>query len=113
MFRYRADAFAGLSKSRLLRALAAEGVPASAGYTPLNREPFLANALASREFQSIYSKERLDRWHESNHCPENDRLCEQTLWLPHYMLLGSRTEMEQIADALRKIHAHASELAKP
>jgi hypothetical protein len=28
------------------------------------------------------------------------------------MLLGPRTDMDQIAEAIRKIHAHAGDLAK-
>lgn len=44
MFRYDPNAFAGLPRAVFLEALAAEGVPASAGYSPLNREPFLDQA---------------------------------------------------------------------
>ena len=37
MFRYQAERFAGLPRGRFLRALSAEGIPCSGGYSPLNR----------------------------------------------------------------------------
>jgi dTDP-4-amino-4,6-dideoxygalactose transaminase len=110
--RYRTEAFAGLSKARVVQALNAEGVPVAAGYDALNRAPFLTHVLASREFQSIFSKRRLAQWQESNQCPENDRLCEQAIWIPHYLLLGTPADMEQIAQAFRKVQVHAAALAK-
>jgi dTDP-4-amino-4,6-dideoxygalactose transaminase len=112
MFRYRPEAFAGLPRSTFLKALVAEGIPASSGYAPLNQEPFLKNMLATRDFQALFSKERIARWEERNRCPENDKLCSEAVWLTHSMLLGSRSDMEQIAAAVRKIQAHASQLLK-
>ena len=115
MFRYRKEQFAGLPRADFLKALRAEGVPASGGYAPLNKEPFLKNAFQSRGYQAIFgtegAKERLARWEERNQCPANDRLCEEAVWFTQNMLLGARREMEQIAEAVRKIRAHAGELA--
>ncbi|MGA8185342.1 MAG: DegT/DnrJ/EryC1/StrS family aminotransferase, partial [Terriglobia bacterium] len=48
MFHYDSAHFAGLPRSRFLKALDAEGIPASGGYTPLNKQPFLKEALGSR-----------------------------------------------------------------
>jgi perosamine synthetase len=112
MFRYDTEAFAGLPRSVFLRALAAEGVPASAGYSPLNKEPFLEEALSGPGFQAIHGKTRLDTWHEQNRCPENDRLCAEAVWLTQSMLLGPRRDMDEIAGAVRKVQASASELAR-
>jgi dTDP-4-amino-4,6-dideoxygalactose transaminase len=112
MLRYQPEAFAGLPRSTFLKALAAEGVVASGGYSPLNLEPFLKNTFAGRDFQSLFSKERLARWEERNSCPENDKLCLEAVWLTHNMLLGTRTDMEQIAVAFRKIQTHAAQLRK-
>lgn len=112
MFRYRKEQFAGLPRAKFLKALSAEGIPASGGYAPLNQEPFLKNTLQTRGYQRIYSKQRLAQWEERNHCPENGRLCEEAVWLTQTMLLAGRGDMEQIAAAVRKIHAHAAELAR-
>jgi perosamine synthetase len=110
MLRYRKEHFAGLPRATFLKALRAEGIPASGGYAPLNKEPYLKNTFNSRGYQAIYAKERIARWEEQNQCPENDRLCEEGVWFTQNMLLGARREMEQIAEAIRKIQAHAGAL---
>lgn len=112
MMRYRKEHFAGLTRAKFLQALRAEGIPASDGYRPLNKEPFIKQALTSRAFRAVCPPERLRQWEERNQCPENDRLCEEAVWFTQNMLLGTRRDMEQIAEAIRKIQAHAAELAK-
>jgi dTDP-4-amino-4,6-dideoxygalactose transaminase len=112
MFRYDPEKFAGLSRTTFLKALAAEGIPASRGYSPLNKEPFLLNTLNSKGWQRIYSKQQVQSWQERNRCPENDRLCEEAVWLTQNMLLAERSAMDQIAEAIRKIQTNASELSK-
>lgn len=112
MFRYRKEHFAGVSRAVFLKALKAEGVPASGGYAPLNKEPFLKNVLQSRGFRRVISSERLAQWEERNHCPVNDQLCQEAVWLTQNMLLGPRRDMEQIAEAVRKIQGNAGKLSK-
>jgi perosamine synthetase len=107
MFRYDRARFAGLARSAFLKALRAEGVPASGGYAPLNKDPFLERTFASRGYQRIYSKQQLADLQERNRCPQNDRLCEEAVWLTQTMLLGPRRDMDQIAEAIRRIQAHA------
>jgi len=112
MLRYLKEHFAGVPRATFMKALRAEGVPCSGGYDPLNKEPFLKNVLGSQGYRAIFPAERLKRWHEQNHCPANDRLCQEAVWFTQNMLLGSRGDMEQIAEAIRKIQAHAGKLAK-
>ncbi len=113
MFRYQKEAFEGLSRPRFIQALSAEGIPAFGGYGgPLNKQPFLRAALASRAFRKIFPKEVLDGWEERNQCPVNDRLCDEAVWLMQRLLLGTRRDMDQIAEAIRKIRTHAAALAK-
>lgn len=112
MFRYQKEHFAGLPRAKFLKALRAEGIPASDGYRPLNKEPFLKQTLSSRAFRQVCPPERLRQWEERNQCPENDRLCQEAVWFTQNMLLGTRRDMEQIAEAVRKIQAHAPELAR-
>lgn len=110
MLRYDPVHFAGLPRSGFLKALAAEGIPGSGGYTPLNKEPFLRNTLHSRAFQTIYSSADIAAYEERNHCPVNDQLCEVAVWFTQNMLLGSKDDMDQIAEAIRKIQKQASAL---
>ena len=113
MFRYDASRFAGLPRAAFLKALGAEGVPALGGYSPLNKEPFLEDALspAGRTRRST-PRPRLDAWRAQNHCPQNDRLCTEAIWLVQTMLLGPRKDMDDIAEAVRKVQANAAQLAR-
>ena len=111
MFRYDPARFSGLSRAAFLEALAAEGVPASGGYSPLNTQPFIHHALASPGFKAIYG-EPLDRWRERTQCPLNDRLCTEAVWLTQTMLLGPRKDMDDIAEAVLKVQTHAARLAR-
>ena len=88
------------------------GIPCAGGYTPLNKEPFLKETLNSRAYRTIYSGREIAEWQESNSCPENNKLCEEAVWMFQNMLLGSRTDMEEIAAAVRKIQKYAGLLAK-
>ena len=112
MFRYEKEKFANLPRAKFLKAMAAEGIPASHGYGPLNKEPFLMNTLRSRGYQKIYTRQQVAGWERRNQCPENDRLCEEAVWFTQTMLLAERGDMDQIAAAVRKIQAWAGELAK-
>jgi dTDP-4-amino-4,6-dideoxygalactose transaminase len=112
MFRYNADAFAGLPRDKFLKALAAEGVPASSGYRPLNKESFIAAAIQSRGYRRAFQESVLSEWAERTKCPRNDQLCDEAVWLTQNVLLAPGTAMEQIADAIRRIQAHAEELAR-
>jgi dTDP-4-amino-4,6-dideoxygalactose transaminase len=112
MFRYDPVAFAGLPRDRFLKALQAEGIPCSAGYSPLNREPLFKHTLASKGYQRIYGEKRLKQWFEQNHCPVNDLLCSEAVWFTQTTLLAERSGMEQIASAISRIQRHATDLAK-
>jgi perosamine synthetase len=107
MFRYENTQFAGLPRAQFLKALRAEGVPCSGGYTPLNKEPFLKHTFDSRAYRAIYPDSRLAQWVERNHCPANDKLCEEAVWFTQTMMLGPREDMDQIAEAVRKIQRQA------
>jgi dTDP-4-amino-4,6-dideoxygalactose transaminase len=110
MFRYDKERFGGLPRAKFLKALSAEGVPASGGYTPLNKDAVLSTTLASKAYKRIYPSQTLAEWAQRNQCPANDRLCEEAVWLTQNMLLAEHSEMDQIAEAVRKIQAHAAEL---
>ena len=112
MFRYDPSRFAGLPRAAFIKALAAEGIPTQAGYSPLNKQPFLGDAFSSPGFRAVYSKPRLDQWRDENVCPQNDRLCDEAVWIVQTMLLGPRKDMDDIAEAIRKVQAAAAQLVK-
>ncbi len=110
MFRYDASRFGGLTRDGFLKALRAEGIPCSGGYSPLTKEPTITETLAGRAYQRVYGKSEIDRLTERNQCPQNDRLCTEAVWLTQTMLLGPKSDMDQIGEAIRKIQKHAPQL---
>jgi perosamine synthetase len=112
MLRYDKTQFADLPRTQFLKAMRAEGIPCSGGYTPLNKEPFLKQTFDSRAYRAIYPDHQLALWFEHNHFPANDKLCEEAVWFTQTMLLGSRDDTDQIAEAVRKIQRQAGLLAQ-
>ncbi|WP_165233673.1 DegT/DnrJ/EryC1/StrS family aminotransferase [Aquisphaera insulae] len=112
MFRYHDEAFGGLGRDKFLRAMQAEGIPCSGGYSPLNKDASVVAAIASKGFGRIYPKGEIEGFAARNACPANDALCGEAVWLTQNMLLGPRSDMDQIAAAVRKVRAGAGALAK-
>ena len=79
---------------------------------PTPSDKFLADTFSTRGFQHTYGKRTLAEWHERNQCPQNDKLCEEAVWLYQTRLLGERADMDQIAEAIRRIQKYAGELAR-
>lgn len=113
MFRYDKAAFGGMDRKRFLEALTAEGVPCSPGYGRMNRDQYVTGLAQNKHYLRLYGEKTMQEWLERGQCPQNDKLSgEQGVWLTQNMLLGPRSDMDQIAEAIRKIHKHAGQLAK-
>ncbi len=111
-FRYKKEEFEGLPLNGFLKALKAEGISSSGGYSPLNKMPYLENGFKTKNFQKMYPPEMLDykKYAERNECPVNDKLCEEAVWFSQSMLLAEKPDMDDIATAIIKIHANAGKL---
>lgn len=113
MFRYDKNHFAGLDRATFMKALNAEGIPCSSGYGTMNKDKYVTDLASNRHYLKIYGEKTMQEWLERNQCPQNDILAgEQGVWFTQTMLLGNKTDMEQIADGIRKIQKHAAELNK-
>jgi len=110
-FRYLEEEFGGVPRSKFLRALSAEGVRSSGGYSPLNKHDFVEHTFRSKNFQKMYSPEQIERARKMSECPENDRLCSEAVWFFQSLLLGSRSDMDDIANAIEKIYENRDQLA--
>jgi dTDP-4-amino-4,6-dideoxygalactose transaminase len=113
MFRFDKTQFSGLTREKFIEALRAEGVPCSSGYGPMNREVYVTELARNKHYLKIYGGKTMAEWLERNQCPQNDLLAtEQGVWLTQNLLLGTKTQMEQITEGIRKIKKYAPELAK-
>jgi dTDP-4-amino-4,6-dideoxygalactose transaminase len=111
-FRYKKEKFSGLTRAQFMKALDAEGIPSMSGYTPLNKMPYLKNVMETKNFKLMYPPEMLDynKYMERNHCPVNDQVCEETVWLFHNILIGEKEDMNDIATAIERISRNADKL---
>ena len=113
-FRYKADAFGGLSRTSFMKALQAEGVPCSSGYTPLNKQMFLKETFQTENFKKIYPAAKLDyqKYMDNNQCPENDALCSEAVWITQNLLLGPQSDMDIIFKAIEKTYTNREKLKR-
>lgn len=102
--------FQNLPKNTFLKAVRAEGIGIRSDSWRPNEEPMIEEHFSSRGFQRVYSKERLDRYRKSKSCPVNDNLVKNMIRIPGAALLGTKKDMEDIADAIRKITKNAKKL---
>jgi perosamine synthetase len=109
--RYKKEQFNDVPRDKFLRALSAEGVPASGGYGPQYRYEGLKTALESKNFRRAFSAQRLKRYWDELNLPQTDQLCEEAVWFSQSMLLGAKSDMDDIADAILKVYENRDRLA--
>ena len=103
--------FNGLHKSQFAKAVGAEGIGIGAGGSKGNLTPQIEYHLNSREFKSVFSKKRLDKYRKENHCPVNNHIAEEaSLSIGHRAFLGPKKDMEDIAEAAAKIQRNSADL---
>ena len=110
--RYKQEQFNGLSRKRFLDALSAEGIPCSSVYGPQYKDELIEAALTSKNFKRAFPKERLDRYRAELHYPGNDQLCEEAVCFTQNLLLGTKSDMDDIANAIQKVYENREDLAK-
>jgi dTDP-4-amino-4,6-dideoxygalactose transaminase len=108
MLRYDKAHFSGLTRAKFLEALIKEGIPCSNGYGMINKDAYVTGLAANKHYLKIYGKKTMEQWLERNQCPQNDKLTsEQSVWFFQNMLLGTKTDMDQIVEAIRKIQKYS------
>jgi dTDP-4-amino-4,6-dideoxygalactose transaminase len=109
LFRIDAEAF-GAPREAVLKALEAEGIPVCGGYAlPLYRQPLFLNKAFGPYLGGASA--RLDYGRVS--CPNCEAICgRQGAWLEQSLLLGTEADMEDIARAFEKVHAHRATIIK-
>jgi len=107
--RYHSESFGGKPKSRFLQALSAEGVPMSAGYTPLYRSGLFMRFSKYLKEKNYFGGRPID--YTAISLPAVEKACnEEAIGFPQRYLLGSKEDMDDIARAIRKIRDNHHEL---
>jgi len=112
MMSYRKEHFNNVPRSNFLKALGAEGISLSA-YIPvgLHKEPWKEHILNLKVYQKMYSPARLQRYRDEMNCPNCDKVIDEIamIWASG-PLLGSREDMDDIINAVMKIHENRDKL---
>ncbi len=97
----------GLSRDVIKSALEAEGIPMTASY-PVVHE---LDAFATVDGFAPRHRDR-SRWpaYQKLDLPISSDTAATTLWFKHQMLMGTRSDANDVVEALAKIHANADEL---
>jgi hypothetical protein len=79
---------------------------------PLNKMPFLENVLKTKNFSLLHPGENLNykEYMERNQCPVNDQLCNEAAWFHQNLLLGEKSDMDDIATAIQKVYTNADKI---
>lgn len=109
-FRFVSEQFGNVSREKFIQALRAEGVPCSAGYGEQNKDGLIEEALNSKGYKRLFSEKRLKQWRETNHLPGNDQLAKEAVTFYQSILLGSKTDMDDIIAAVAKIYENREKL---
>lgn len=99
IFRYDKTKFKGLSKKEFSEMLAAEGVPAFMGYPkPIYEQPM----FQEKQFMCYAIPDYVD--YSKVRCPVAERACyDEAIWILQHAMLGTKKDMEDFAEAIRKI----------
>lgn len=105
--RYDRAAFHDVPRDRFLSALKAEGIPCAPGYIPLYRMKAINDGIARIKRYASYK----DTGKALPNCPVTERACdEEGVWFGQSILLGTKQDMDDIAEAILKIKFNKYEL---
>lgn len=113
LVRYESEQFGNLDPDRLCEALNAEGIP----FVPGDRKPIYRHPVFDIQNLSEYIsphvleryKQAVDLAHPA--CPATEAACGSTLILRHQVLLGKPEDMDDIIEAMWKVHKNIDELS--
>ena len=110
--RYNPEYFDNADRSIFLKALSAEGIGLS-GYIRegFHGQPWVDHILAQPEYQMSYTSQRLKQYKEEMSYPNCDDVCGHMLTLNGPgPLLGTREDMDAVADAILKVYENRNKL---
>ncbi|MDQ3700879.1 MAG: DegT/DnrJ/EryC1/StrS family aminotransferase [Chloroflexota bacterium] len=111
IFAFDSEAWDGVSRSRFLQALKAEGVQAGGGFPPVYRMEYWQ--VRKERFPAAARYDPTSPDYQEPNLPLTNRLAlEQQVTLPHSQLLGTREDVEDIARAVEKLYEQRAALTQ-
>jgi dTDP-4-amino-4,6-dideoxygalactose transaminase len=111
VFQYRPE-IPGPSRDLFVAALEAEGIPCDGRfYEPVYRSDLFC-ATPENCPQLVVGREQPMDYSQCS-CPVSERAAyDESVWLPHFVLLGEETDALDVARAIEKVVSHIGDLAK-
>jgi len=112
-FKYEQEYFNNISRETFKKALNAEGIPThpevypAVHQTPLFKQKKFRVKGCPIDCKHYYGK--ID--YSTQSFPVAEELAQKMVWLPHYVLLGERKNVEDVAEAINKIRSNCTELS--
>jgi perosamine synthetase len=109
---YRKEHFNGASRDAFLKAVRAEGISLGPYIGQgLHKEPWVENILNAKVYQRMFSGQRLKEYREQNECPHCDQVCQNVVaFWSSGILLGEEEDMDDIINAIFKVHENRDKL---
>jgi hypothetical protein len=110
---YRKEHFNDTDRSKFLKAVAAEGVSLSPYIAQgLHREPWVEHILERPVYKKMFSLQRLKEYHRQVPCPVCDQVCQEMVMIwASGPLLGTKEDMNNVADAIIKVYENRDKLS--
>jgi len=109
---YKKEYFNDVDRDTFLKAVAAEGINLD-GYVKrgLHTQPWIDHILDSKVYKKMYSARRLEQYRDERSCPVCDQVCEEMamVWASG-PLLGTKEDMDDIANAILKVYENRDQL---
>jgi len=112
MMSYKKEHFNNASRSKFLKAMAAEGIGLDTYLANgLHKEPWADHLVTLRSYQKMYSPARLQKFREELNLPVCDKTCEEMVMIwASGPLLGTIQDMDDIVNAIIKVYDNRDKL---
>ena len=110
---YLKEHFNDVDRATFLKAMAAEGVSLSPYIKQgLHREPWIEHIVNQPVYKKMFGRKRLRQYREDVPCPNCDKVCEEMamIWASG-PLLGTKEDMDDVANAIIKVYENRDKLA--
>lgn len=109
---YHKEHFNNADRSKFLKAIGAEGVPLGPYIKGLHTEPWVEHILGLKEYKTMYSAERLQRFkQDAAHMPNTDLVGQEMIVLGgSAQLLGTKSDMDDVISAIMKVYDNRDKL---
>jgi len=109
IFHFDNREFAGISTEQFTEAMNAEGIPNQAPYPAVHNLDVFQNGAYKIRLSSEQASEN-HAFLKANF-PNSHRAATEGYWVPQHCLLGDEQDMEEIANAIKKIQTNATSLS--